>query len=884
MLQKRRGLATVVGTVFFVIVAASIITYVSHSMDLIENFSEAIGVKQTLDYERLTEEFQVVKVDTVSNKFNITLQNIGNIPVNVTRLWVENTTDTNWQMAKYNINTGIAPGATVTNIGQNIDLTALNTQSYMMKFVTSRGGAESFNVNSVTEQPLYMQLHTIPNVIPTGFPVSLVFAVANNMSNNNILFNLAPNLDVSSPQGPSAFEYVSGPIPAQYPFLAPGDLAIFEYVYTVSGVEGDSVDFGASLVNGYPIDASHVQSLNSTVTIKDTELAIESGSSLTSLGLTNLGQSSLNVLFLHNETKSTPLVGTFQMSDRNPDVGGAVLNPNNDIIIFFTNNVTAQLNLTAGIWNASLQYFSNITSPNVPSPSFAFFFECDACGGGDITAESTGNIDGSDPENAGKGGLKDEKNPVWNDPATVTDGPHADGYYTFDGTEKQRLKDDWKVENDSVYSDIGNAPDTDAVWVRIPSTSATYLPIVRYGEDKKAEDEYEIALGAQDTSAHADKIVFRYTTDGGTGQETKCVSPSSYDTNQWIHVVGVREADNDCLLYINGTLVAGPTSGSTSGAIVMKKLGIGSNFGDEKAEPSEEFNLVGDVASWIHWNSDALDQSDVTELFHTNYGKNASRIHVTVNRTNSAGVTQEVLIDHAGFELPFHDPAVNTPAAPPPDLFWSYADSNSDSWKKSSQYNYTALLSDLAYSTNRTFNINDRLSFGIKVDSDVQNIPINIQIDDINFPAATIDDVSPFLQTPPTSSAWPNYNIFSASQELQIAIFNTGPEGIWLTFAGTRLVLTAEDELSAYGAMPKEVDEGNGFEVITSTKDSLFIPDQAFLTVKFHELANPPADPAGPGDEIVVGDYNGHVFLSGYDSDGGAFVRTIDLGTIQIIP
>jgi len=373
LLQKRRGLATVVGTVFFVIVATSIIAYVTYSMDLIENYSESIGVKQTLDYERLTEEFQVVKVGTVSNKFNITLQNIGNIPVNVTRLWVKNTTDTSWQMAKYDINTGIAPGGVATNIGQNIGLISNSTQSYMMKFVTSRGSAESFNVNSPSQQPLYMQLHTIPNLVSTGYPVSLVFAVTNNMSNNNILFNLTPNLDVSSPQGPSAFDYVSGPTPAQYPFLTPGDVAIFEYVYTVSGDENDSVDFGASLVNGYPINPPFLQSLNSTVTIKDVELAISSGSSLTSQGLTNLGQSSLSVLFFHNETKDAP-IGTYQMSDRNPDTTGVVLNPNNDNLVFFTSNVTAQTNLTAGIWNASLQYFSNATSPNVPAPSFAFFF------------------------------------------------------------------------------------------------------------------------------------------------------------------------------------------------------------------------------------------------------------------------------------------------------------------------------------------------------------------------------------------------------------------------------------------------------------------------------------------------------------------------------
>jgi len=249
------------------------------------------------------------------------------------------------------------------------------------------------------------------------------------------------------------------------------------------------------------------------------------------------------------------------------------------------------------------------------------------------------------------------------------------------------------VENDALYSRLDNAPDTDAVWVRIPPTTTDYMPIVRYGEDKKADqDEYEIAVGAQDEgSTYQGKIVFRYTTND-EAEETICASGDRYDTGTWIHVVGVRESDNDCVLYINGTLVTGPTSGSSSGAIFVKKIGVGSNFGDDGVDL---FNLKADVASWIHWNSDALTQTEVTELFNTNYGKNATRIHVMANRTNSAGVTQEVLIDHTDFELPFHDPAVNSPNGE--FFFWSFPNSDPDSYKKSSQYNYTALESQLQY-------------------------------------------------------------------------------------------------------------------------------------------------------------------------------------------
>ncbi|MCH7940521.1 MAG: LamG domain-containing protein, partial [Thaumarchaeota archaeon] len=131
-------------------------------MDIISDFAESVETKQSHDFERNTEEFEVVKVGTVNNKFNFTLQNTGNIPVNVTRLWVQNTTDSAWPTSKFNINTAIAPGATITNVGQNIDLVSLSTQSYLMKLVTERGSSQKLFLNSVGEESLYLKLHAAP--------------------------------------------------------------------------------------------------------------------------------------------------------------------------------------------------------------------------------------------------------------------------------------------------------------------------------------------------------------------------------------------------------------------------------------------------------------------------------------------------------------------------------------------------------------------------------------------------------------------------------------------------------------------------------------------------------------------------------------------------
>ncbi len=165
LLQNRRGLTAAVGTIFFVVIATSMIGYVTYSTNVITIISESVQIKQTINYERNTEEFEVVKVGTVNNKFNFTLQNTGNIPVNVTRLWVQNTTDSTWPFSKFDMNTSVAPGATVTNVGQNIGLISLNTQSYYMKLITERGSSQKLFLNSVGGEPLYLKLHAAPTVV-----------------------------------------------------------------------------------------------------------------------------------------------------------------------------------------------------------------------------------------------------------------------------------------------------------------------------------------------------------------------------------------------------------------------------------------------------------------------------------------------------------------------------------------------------------------------------------------------------------------------------------------------------------------------------------------------------------------------------------------------
>ncbi len=248
-MKSRRGLSTVIGAVFFVIIFTTTIAYVTYDMNLLNNFSRAVVVKNQADADVNHEAFAITKLSINNNKFNITVQNSGNIPINMTRLWIQNKTDVSWGTSKYVLNQVVYPGHTLTNIGQSLSLKALTSQGYDINLVTARGNTKEFFVNSVSQQPVSLQLFALPDTGPYNFNTTLLFAITNNMSNNNVLSNILPNMTVT-PTGTTA-TLISGPSPASYPLLPNGDVAYFQWKYKISGPMGGTVKFQPSLFHGY---------------------------------------------------------------------------------------------------------------------------------------------------------------------------------------------------------------------------------------------------------------------------------------------------------------------------------------------------------------------------------------------------------------------------------------------------------------------------------------------------------------------------------------------------------------------------------------------------------------------------------------------------------
>jgi hypothetical protein len=191
-----------------------------------------------------------------------------------------------------------------------------------------------------------------------------------------------------------------------------------------------------------------------------------------------------------------------------------------------------------------------------------------------------------------------------------------------------------------------------------------------------------------------------------------------------------------------------------------------------------------------------------------------------------------------------------------------------------------------------TFNTGDRIKLTLDwKGEDEQNIPITIMFDNTFSNFLEIPEGPSYLQTPSPTPRWPTFLSFDSREEVSYQAFNEGPEGVWFTYSGTRLVLTSLDGLTSYAATPQYVNKttapSENEAIIDATRDSMYIPDNYYAVIDFWPLQAPPDDNSNisgcaPECEVPNGDYDAALYLQGYDEGGETFKKTVNLGLVHI--
>jgi len=248
-MKPRRALSTVVGAVFAIIALTSTVTYVSYSMGILDNYNQSVLTKNQQLSDVNKEKFQISSITVPNSKLNITIVNTGSIPINFTKIWVQNTTTTaakDWVKSYVPTQSFVTPGGVLTNIGQSVNIIPSN--SYNVKLVTSRGNTQQFALNSVSSVPIGIQLFAIPATVPSDFTTELVMIVTNNQTST--LTNISPQISKTS--STAACTPSATATPASVSTLTPGSTAVFKWDVKLTGKDSQFCTYQASLQNGFP--------------------------------------------------------------------------------------------------------------------------------------------------------------------------------------------------------------------------------------------------------------------------------------------------------------------------------------------------------------------------------------------------------------------------------------------------------------------------------------------------------------------------------------------------------------------------------------------------------------------------------------------------------
>lgn len=845
-MKSRRGLSTVVGAVFAIIALATVMTYIAYSMNTLQQFNQEVMTKNTEIIDKSKEEFSIVKAQTTADsKFNITVQNSGNLPINITRLYIENKTNPNWGTYKYDVNVPVSPGNTATNIGQNLNLYALNTQGYGIKMTTARGNAQEVLINSPSQAPLYMQLYALPDTLPGQFTTTIILAVTNNMSNKNILLNIAPNDPLDEISGNAVSTKLSGPDPQNYESLANGDTAYFKWIYRMNGAGGETKTFSASLVNGYPGNTA-----TAAVTLSDVTFSLQSGTALESQGLsaTLLPE---GLLVFHQETQDAA-------SGRQMYAGSAE-NPTTldtfqtQTFTFFTRNDTqSNVDVSSGMWNATLRIISKAVPDGIAAPSLIYHFESETSS---TTPDSSGN---AKDMALGAGTSKPTRDTQYGVNGTV--GYHFDGGDYMEGLTAPPA---------AGIEDIGIFPDTTAGWFRTTNASDAKKVIYRVGSG--TTEWYEIAMG-DGSLGSAGKVFFKYSTTSPSSPQGNCASSSPYNNGGWHHFTAVRNGAYTCVLYIDGNKDGEDTDTSCVGCSGSGFDSVGpagkTTLGRNPNNNQDYF--TGDLDDIFHWNSAQLSQTQAQAMEKVSYGADAHKLDFKLERTDSTGLTTyENLKSNNAYLIPFWDGKGSTSAAAYSVLQINYTTGplgNYSFYGTASNQHDTVFGDRLKFTITRTLGTSSLLNMSIRIDDPNMNNP-----------------PSSFLQTPTTDDPWPSYYILDNDDKPQVSVYNQGPYSSWISYL-TRL---AFDDITSTDAYAGHINEACGSSMDNAgniRKDSPLIKVGVTCLLKFEQPRNPPdAQASGITNLIPPGQYRVNIFLSGYDETGRIFLRTTYVGVIRVI-
>lgn len=244
---KRRGLSTIVGAVFMVIVMVGALNVTLWTMNEQERVTAAVTEKAGESLDRLNEQIQIAGVRVDAGKLNMTVINTGGQAAQLRSVYIVNETAVPKQQYRYDLDVPIDGRNSASNVGQSLPFVAKQNTAYSVRVVTETGVAASARVAPVSQAALPMSLYVIPPTVTPGHNVTLLYTVTNNYTGSYIASSVTPvvshSMSCSAGPGCQLTQYAA----PSSTVIPSGNTALFKWVFKVSAPDDTTITFNATL-------------------------------------------------------------------------------------------------------------------------------------------------------------------------------------------------------------------------------------------------------------------------------------------------------------------------------------------------------------------------------------------------------------------------------------------------------------------------------------------------------------------------------------------------------------------------------------------------------------------------------------------------------------
>src|SRR5688572_25970128 len=182
--QKRRGLGSVVGAVFMILVMVGALNVMIWAMQQQDRVTETIIEKSNSNLNKLNEDIDISNVRIDGDKLNMTVTNAGGAAATIKSIYIVNETAN--EQYRYDLDLVVDGRESLKDVGQDITLVVKDDTEYSVRLVTESGNTVTTNIKPLSVVAFPMQLYLIPPTPTPGENITALFAVTNNLTDSEL--------------------------------------------------------------------------------------------------------------------------------------------------------------------------------------------------------------------------------------------------------------------------------------------------------------------------------------------------------------------------------------------------------------------------------------------------------------------------------------------------------------------------------------------------------------------------------------------------------------------------------------------------------------------------------------------------------------------------